>query len=173
MRLDSAPADRTHASGFRLFRTGEAGRDVPKSLPRGDRGALCPVERPEGHTPAQRHDRALLGRGDRRLDRPTVQLSAFVVVRIACRVGSGNGAYRLARLAAKFGPEIGLSDLFERFSYDCLWHAEARGKGRQQNIIWAITSAFWALKGRHGQTRAWWRRTGRHWEDLSRPYRAR
>jgi hypothetical protein len=51
-----------------------------------------------------------------------------VVVRIACRVGSGNGAYRLARLAAKFGPEIGLSDLFERFSYDCLWHAEARGK---------------------------------------------
>ena len=31
----------------------------------------------------------------------------FVVVRIACRVCSRNGAYRLARLA-KFGPEIGL-----------------------------------------------------------------
>jgi hypothetical protein len=34
----------------------------------------------------------------------------FVVVRIACRVCSRNGAYRLARLAAKFGPEIGLRD---------------------------------------------------------------
>jgi hypothetical protein len=34
----------------------------------------------------------------------------FVVVRIACRVCSRNGAYRLARLAAKFGPQIGLRD---------------------------------------------------------------
>jgi hypothetical protein len=53
-------------------------------------------------------------------DRDRLAFYPFVVVRIACRVGSGNGAYRLARLAAKFGPEIGLSDLFERFSYDCL-----------------------------------------------------
>jgi hypothetical protein len=52
----------------------------------------------------------------------------FVVVRIACRVCSRNGAYRLARLAAKFGPEIGLRDLLDRFSYDCLWRAEARGR---------------------------------------------
>ena len=41
---------------------------------------------------------------------------------------SRNGAYRLARLAAKFGPEIGLRDPLDRFSYDCLWRAEARGK---------------------------------------------
>ena len=40
------------------------------------------------------------------------------------------GLPRLARLAAKFGPEIGLRDLLDRFSYDCLWRAEARGKGR-------------------------------------------
>jgi hypothetical protein len=40
----------------------------------------------------------------------------------------GGGAYRLARLAAKFGPEIGLRDLPDWFSYDCLWRAEARGK---------------------------------------------
>jgi hypothetical protein len=43
-----------------------------------------------------------------------------VVVRIACRVCS--------RLAAKFGPEITLDELTARFSYDCLWRAEARGK---------------------------------------------
>jgi hypothetical protein len=55
----------------------------------------------------------------------------FVVVRIACRVCPRRGNYRLARLAAKFGPEIGLRDLTDRFSYDCLWKAEARTKGRQ------------------------------------------
>jgi hypothetical protein len=27
----------------------------------------------------------------------------------------------MARLAAKFGPEISLRDLTERFSYGCLW----------------------------------------------------
>src|SRR5260370_35279036 len=54
----------------------------------------------------------------------------FVVVRITCRVCSRNGAYRLARLAAKFGPEIGLRDLLDRFSYGCLWRAEARAKPR-------------------------------------------
>jgi hypothetical protein len=52
----------------------------------------------------------------------------FVAVRIVCRVCSRRGAYRLARLAVKFGPEITLRDLMERFSYDCLWHAEARSK---------------------------------------------
>jgi hypothetical protein len=33
----------------------------------------------------------------------------------------------LARLAAKFGPEIGLRDLVDRFSYECLWRAGAHG----------------------------------------------
>jgi hypothetical protein len=33
-----------------------------------------------------------------------------------------------ARLAAKFGPEITLDELTARFSYDCLWRAEARSK---------------------------------------------
>ena len=40
----------------------------------------------------------------------------------------GSGSYRLARLAAKYGPEITLRDLTDRFSYDCLWRAEARSK---------------------------------------------
>jgi hypothetical protein len=52
----------------------------------------------------------------------------FVVVRIACRVCNRRGSYRLARLAAKYGPEIALRDLTDRFSYDCLWRAEARSK---------------------------------------------
>jgi len=47
---------------------------------------------------------------------------------VACGVCPRKGAYRLPRLAAKFGPEIGLRDLLDRFSYDCLWRAEARDK---------------------------------------------
>jgi hypothetical protein len=61
-------------------------------------------------------------------NRDSLAFYPFLVVRIARRVCSRNGAYRLARLAAKFGPEIGLRDLLERFSYDCLWRAEARSK---------------------------------------------
>jgi hypothetical protein len=52
----------------------------------------------------------------------------FVVVRIARRVCSRRRCYRLARLAANFGPEISLRDLTDRFSYDGLWRAEARSK---------------------------------------------
>jgi hypothetical protein len=61
-------------------------------------------------------------------DRDRLAFYPYVVVRIRCRVCSRNGAYRLARLAAKFGPEISLRDLADRFSYDCLWRAEAHGK---------------------------------------------
>jgi hypothetical protein len=42
----------------------------------------------------------------------------FVVVRIRCRVCARKGSYRLARIAAKYGPEITLRDLLDRFSYD-------------------------------------------------------
>jgi hypothetical protein len=61
-------------------------------------------------------------------DRDRLALYPFDVVRIACRVCSRSGSYRLARLAAKFRPEITLRDLTERFSYDCAWRAEARSK---------------------------------------------
>jgi hypothetical protein len=57
-------------------------------------------------------------------DRDCLAHYPFVVVRIACRVCARSGSYRLARLAAKFGPEISLRDLMDRFSYDCLWRAE-------------------------------------------------
>jgi hypothetical protein len=61
-------------------------------------------------------------------DRDCLASYPFVVVRIAGRVCTRSGSYRLARLAAKYGPEITLRDLTERFSYDCLWRAEARSK---------------------------------------------
>ena len=61
-------------------------------------------------------------------DGDRLALYPFVVVRIACRVCSRSGSYQLARLAAKYGPEISLRDLTDRFSYDCLWRAEARSK---------------------------------------------
>jgi hypothetical protein len=65
---------------------------------------------------------------------------SFVLVRIACRVCSQSGSYRLARLAAKHGPEITLRDLTERFSYDCLWRAEARSKAGQV-IVWGLRTS--------------------------------
>ena len=44
------------------------------------------------------------------------RLALYPVVRIGCRQCSRQGAYRLARLAAKLGPEITLRDLTNRFS---------------------------------------------------------
>jgi hypothetical protein len=54
----------------------------------------------------------------------------FVIVRIACRVCARSGSDRLARLAAKYGPEISLRDLTDRFSYDCLWRRGAVKEGQ-------------------------------------------
>ena len=61
-------------------------------------------------------------------------LYAFVVVRIACRVCTRRGSYRLARLVAKYGPEISLRNLTDKFSYDCLWRSEALSKKRQVGL---------------------------------------
>jgi hypothetical protein len=52
----------------------------------------------------------------------------YVVVRIGCSLCGRNGAYRLARLAAKYGPEITLEDLVEKLALDCPWRRE---KGRR------------------------------------------
>jgi hypothetical protein len=49
-------------------------------------------------------------------DRDHLAYYPFVVVRIACRVCSRSGSYRLARLAAKFGPEISLRDLTDQMT---------------------------------------------------------
>jgi hypothetical protein len=61
-------------------------------------------------------------------ERAILAFYPFVVVRIACRHCSRSGSYRLARLAAKLGPEMTLDEVLRRFSYDCLWRDESRAK---------------------------------------------
>jgi hypothetical protein len=58
----------------------------------------------------------------------------FVVIRIRCRVCARKGSYRLARIAAKYGPEITLRDLLDRFSYDCLWRTQSRTKRGRTDV---------------------------------------
>ena len=53
----------------------------------------------------------------------------FVLVRLRCDVCKRSGAYRLARLAAKFGSEILLEDLLARLSSNCAWRDDPRGSG--------------------------------------------
>jgi hypothetical protein len=43
----------------------------------------------------------------------------YVTVRLGCTLCSRHGAYRLARLAAKYGAEIRLIDLLEHLAGDC------------------------------------------------------
>jgi hypothetical protein len=43
----------------------------------------------------------------------------YVVVRPGCELCKRSGQYRLARLAAKFGPEIELPELLARLAGDC------------------------------------------------------
>ena len=43
----------------------------------------------------------------------------YVVVRIGCEACVRRGAYRLVRLAHKYGPEIALPELLERLTADC------------------------------------------------------
>jgi hypothetical protein len=45
----------------------------------------------------------------------------FVIVRIGCEGCTRQGAYRLARLAAKYGAEIAMPDLLAKLAADCLW----------------------------------------------------
>ena len=86
-------------------------------------------------------------------DRDRLALYPFVVVRIGCRQCSRSGAYRLARLAAKFGPEITLRDLTNRFSYDCMWRAEARSK--KANRLAECTCRTLNISGRPTCRREW------------------
>jgi hypothetical protein len=45
----------------------------------------------------------------------------FVIVRIGCEACTRQGAYRLARLAAKYGAEIAMPDLLAKLAADCPW----------------------------------------------------
>lgn len=48
----------------------------------------------------------------------------FVVVRLRCDACERQGAYKLARLAAKWGAEISLGSLLFKLSADCAWRRE-------------------------------------------------
>lgn len=62
------------------------------------------------------------------MDSDTLASYPWIVVRFACRRCGRGGAYRLARLAAKFGSEMRLDDLVVRISYDCPWRGDDRNK---------------------------------------------
>src|ERR1700731_3322386 len=53
----------------------------------------------------------------------------YVLVRLRCDLCNRAGAYRLARLAGKFGSEILLDDLLLRLSADCPRRDDPRGSG--------------------------------------------
>ena len=53
----------------------------------------------------------------------------YVLVRLQCDLCKRKGAYRLARLATKFGSEVLLDDLIVRLSADCPWRDDPRGSG--------------------------------------------
>ena len=48
----------------------------------------------------------------------------YVVVRVACRYCDRKGSYRLARLAAKFGPDVGMDELLEALAFNCGWRRQ-------------------------------------------------
>ncbi len=48
----------------------------------------------------------------------------WMIVRLGCRYCNRRGQYRLARLAAKFGPEIGLDELLDKLAFDCSWRRD-------------------------------------------------
>jgi hypothetical protein len=45
----------------------------------------------------------------------------FVIVRVGCEGCKHQGSYHLARLAARYGPEILLPDLLKCLTADCPW----------------------------------------------------
>jgi hypothetical protein len=56
----------------------------------------------------------------------------FVLVRVGCNLYHRHGEYRLARLAAKYGPDVTLGELLDQIAYDCPWrrHPKQRPAGK-------------------------------------------
>ena len=55
----------------------------------------------------------------------------YVVVRVACRRCTRKGSYRLARLAAKYGAEIPMTELLAHLAGDCaIWDTRHPGTPR-------------------------------------------
>lgn len=61
------------------------------------------------------------------MSRDRLAFYPYVVVRVSCGHCTRRGSYRLARLGAKYGPEIELDDLLRQLAGDCpLCHRSAR-----------------------------------------------
>ncbi len=59
----------------------------------------------------------------------------YVVVRVGCpQCPDRQGSYRLARLAAKFGPETPLDEVLDRIAMDCPWRDVPRGRAKSQYV---------------------------------------
>ncbi len=63
------------------------------------------------------------------MDVPRLSSYPYVIVRVACPSCKRHGAYRLARLAAKLGPETPLTDVLAALSADCPNRGIKRNKG--------------------------------------------
>jgi len=53
------------------------------------------------------------------MSRDRLAFFPYVIVRVSCRYCTRRGSYRLARLAAKHGPELELQELLMRLAGDC------------------------------------------------------
>lgn len=70
----------------------------------------------------------------------------YVVVRLGCDLCKRRGQYRLARLAAKFGAEIGLEPLLLLLSADCPWRdgPDSRGKPKAEGCQARFVDLGWS-----------------------------
>jgi hypothetical protein len=59
----------------------------------------------------------------------------WVIVRIACDRCKRRGSYRLARLAAKFGPEAPMDYVLDKVAFDCPARGDRRGRRREDENI--------------------------------------
>ena len=56
----------------------------------------------------------------------------YIVVRIACAMcPARQGAYRLARLAEKFGADTAIEDVLARIAFDCPYPPPHKARGNQ------------------------------------------
>jgi len=63
--------------------------------------------------------------------RDSLAFYPYVIVRIRCHSCERQGSYRLARLAAKFGPEIPMDEVMDRITVDCPWQEERRSRSQR------------------------------------------
>ena len=68
-------------------------------------------------------------------DRDSLATFPYVVVRLGCRQCKRTGAYRLARLAAKYGAEITMPELLDRLAADCPYRFDRKPRKYSANCV--------------------------------------